>query len=281
MGGPGRFVGVGIDVYKGHERLAHAVAEVTTVAKLLSAEFAGEPLLDPDQAQVMNYLKTVPGCLDTGPLVLLWCGHGMRSGSMLRLATRDAGGEINAAEVIYHCVRSGANQLLFIVDTCQAEAGVGEATAVASALLREVPPDAEHVWFGILVSCSAGDIGARDGAFGEALLRLLRDGPRSADMRRRWSRHNRLIRGDDLGQTLLEDWTGEDQCPDFLRRGSAWYMLPNPLWDPGAPEEVVEHLLLAARRGASNESLPVVVDIEADRPPAVQIQIIAESDVWT
>jgi hypothetical protein len=55
----------------------------------------------------MNYLKTVPGCLDAGPLALLWCGHGVRSGSMLRLATRDDGGEINAAEVIYDCVKSG------------------------------------------------------------------------------------------------------------------------------------------------------------------------------
>ncbi len=28
-------------------------------------------------------------------------------------------------------------------------------------------------------------------------------------------------------------------------------MLRNPLWDQGAPEEVVEHLLLAARGGTS------------------------------
>jgi tetratricopeptide (TPR) repeat protein len=251
MGRPGRFVGVGIDVYDSHEPLEHAVAEVTAVAEVLGAEFVGEPLLDPDRAQVMNYLEAVAGCQDTGSLVMLWCGHGVQSGSMLRLATRDAGREINASEVIHHCVKSGANQLLFIVDTCQAEAGVGEATAVASALLKEVPPDAQHVWFGIVVSCSAADIGARDGVFCEVLLRLLREGPRSPDMRRRWSRHNRLIRGDDLGQALLEDWTEEDQRPDFLRRGSAWYMVPNPLWDQGAPEEVVEHLLLAARGGDS------------------------------
>jgi hypothetical protein len=44
-----------------------------------------------------------------------------------------------------------------------------------------------------------------------------------------------------------QEWTGEDQRPDFLSRGSAERMLPNPLWDEGAPEEVVEHLLLAAR----------------------------------
>ncbi len=247
----GLFVGIGIDAYDSHEPLQHAVAEVNAVAGVLRADFAGEPLLDPDLAHVVEHLKTVPACLDTGSLVMLWCGHGVQSGTKLWLQTRDARGEINAADVIARCAKSGANQLLFIVDTCQAGAGVAEAGEVASALLEELPPNAEHVWFGILVSCSATDIGARDGAFGESLLRLFREGPRSPDMRRRWSKHDRWIRGDDLGQAVLEDWTGEDQRPDFLRRGRAWYMLRNPLWDQGAPEEVVEHLLLAARGGTS------------------------------
>ena len=60
-----------------------------------------------------------------------------------------------------------------------------------------------------------------------------------------------MIRGDDLGKALLEDWTEDDQRPGFLSRSSAWYTLPNPLWDPGTPEEVIEHLLLAARGGDS------------------------------
>jgi hypothetical protein len=90
---------------------------------------------------------------------------------------------------------------------------------------------------------------ARDGAFGELLGRLLIEGPRDADMRRRWSRHNRLITGDDLGAALIEDWADENQRPDFVSRGRRWFMLPNPLWEPDAPEQVVEHLLLAARGG--------------------------------
>ncbi len=247
----GRFVGIGIDVYEGHPRLEHAVAEVTAVAEALSGEFAGEPLLDANEAKIREHLKAVSGCAARGSLVLLWCGHGVASGTRLLLQTSDDRGKVNAADVIAECTQSGANQLLFIIDTCQAGTGVAEASVVASALLEELPHDAEHVWFGILVSCSKDDIGARDGAFGAALLQLLRDGPRSPDKQVRWSRHNRLISGEDLGQAILEDWTGEDQHPDFLRRGSSSYMLPNPLWDEGAPEEVVEHLLRAARGGTS------------------------------
>ncbi|MGI9002670.1 MAG: AAA family ATPase, partial [Pseudonocardia sp.] len=247
----GRFVGIGIDVYEGHPRLEHAVAEITAVAEALSGEFAGEPLLDANEAKIREHLKAVSGCAARGSLVLLWCGHGVASGTRLLLQTSDDRGKVNAVDVIAECTQSGANQLLFIIDTCQAGTGVAEASVVASALLEELPHDAEHVWFGILVSCSKDDIGARDGAFGAALLQLLRAGPRSPDKQVRWSRHNRLISGEDLGQAILEDWTGEDQHPDFLRRGSSSYMLPNPLWDEGAPEEVVEHLLRAARGGTS------------------------------
>ncbi len=37
--------------------------------------------------------------------------------------------------------------------------------------------------------------------------------------------------------------------PRFVSDGCRWFMLPNPLWEPDAPEEVVEHLLLAACGG--------------------------------
>jgi hypothetical protein len=118
------------------------------------------------------------------------------------------------------------------VDTCQAGAGVAEAAEVASALWEEVPPDAEHVWFGIMVSCSAADIGARDGAFGKNLTRLLRDGPQSADMRRRWSRHNRLIRGDDLGQALLDQG---GSAPGFPASGQCLVHAAEPAVGLGCP----------------------------------------------
>ena len=82
----GLFVGIGIDGYDSHEPLQHAVAEVKAVAEVLGADFAGEPLLDADLAQVLEHLKAVPDCLDTGSLVLLWCGHGVQSGTKLWLS---------------------------------------------------------------------------------------------------------------------------------------------------------------------------------------------------
>ena len=59
----GLFVGIGIDGYDSHEPLQHAVAEVKAVAEVLGADFAGEPLLDADLAQVLEHLKAVPACL--------------------------------------------------------------------------------------------------------------------------------------------------------------------------------------------------------------------------
>ena len=104
----GLFVGIGIDVYESHEPLEHAVAEVNAVAEVLGADFGGEPLLDADHAQVQEHLEKVPDCRDTaGSLVLLWCGHGVQSGTKLWLQTRNDCGKINAADVIARCAESG------------------------------------------------------------------------------------------------------------------------------------------------------------------------------
>ncbi|WP_433291571.1 tetratricopeptide repeat protein [Pseudonocardia sp. CA-142604] len=250
------------------------------MAEHLRPAFVGDPLVDPDRAEVDVYLRAVRGSAAAAPLLLLWCGHGVQSGAKLWLQTRDEDGEVSVVEVIKRCVRSGANQLLFVLDTCFAGGGIPDAAEVAAALLEEIPPNAEHVWFGVLVSCAARDPeGAKDGAFGAVLMRLLERGPRSPDMQRRWSRHDRMIRGEDLGQALLEEWTEEDQRPDFLRRGSAWYMLPNPLWDEGAPEVVVEHLLLAARGGTDADDRSWFMGRQAEVDDVVSWATAAEPGI--
>ena len=96
---------------------------------------------------------------------------------------------------------------------------------------------------------------ARDGEFGQHLVALLESGPEPGpDVKdllvRRWSPQNEFISGYDLCDTLLKTWKTQAHSPDFHNNGSAWWMFRNPRYDVGAPERVVEHLLLAARGGA-------------------------------
>ncbi|WP_394613321.1 tetratricopeptide repeat protein [Lentzea sp. JNUCC 0626] len=251
---PNVFVGVGIDHYAsatGLTNLEHAVADVKAVASALVPPFAGEPLIDADADAVHKRLRSMNGSAAGGTLVLMWSGHGAELGG-LRLATADEFDGVAASEVIRACVLSGASQLLLVIDTCSAAAAL-ESAAMARQLLQQFPTSDVRAWLGILVSCSATDVGARDGAFGPLLVKLLTEGPDSADQQRRWSKHNNQILGEDLGLALLEEWSGVDHRPEFLKDGHPLAMIPNPLYDDGAPEEVVEHLLLAARGGGPGD----------------------------
>ena len=121
--------------------------------------------------------------------------------------------------------------------------------------MQRSPPEAEHVWVGVLTSCLPEEA-ARDGLFARRLTRLLESGPEpgpgtKALLVQRWSPQSQYIRGDDLCDAVLKTWGAPAHTPDFLSRGSAWWMFRNPRYDPGAPERVVEHLLLAARGGAA------------------------------
>ncbi|MCV7169077.1 tetratricopeptide repeat protein [Mycobacterium manitobense] len=203
----------------------------------------GEPVINGTDEQIRKHLNTLPNTRP-GALVLLWSGHGKARGQQLWLQAKT--GEVLATEVVSRCAESGAAQLLLLIDCCNAGQGLEDATRVASSLLAEYPPESKRVWFGIVVSCRAGD-DARDGAFGSLLERLLTAGPRSPEMQRRWSHQNQWIFGDDLGAAIVEEWEDEDQIPQFRSQGRRFSMLPNPLWAPDTPEQVVEHLLLAAR----------------------------------
>ncbi len=109
------------------------------------------------------------------------------------------------------------------------------------------------MWVGVLASCLAVET-ARDGLFGQRLRRVLESGPVIPELRVRWSPHSRYVRGDDVCDAVLKEWGSDVQTPDFSSRGNAWWMFPNPLYIPGAPEQVVEHLLRAARSGPRLEA---------------------------
>ena len=123
--------------------------------------------------------------------------------------------------------------------------------------MQRSPPESEHVWVGVLTSCLPAEM-ARDGVFGRRLAQLLASGPESGPATRhllvqRWSPQSAFISGYDLCDAVLKTWGGTAHNPDFLSHGSAWWMFPNPRYEPGAPERVVEHLLLAARGGAGSD----------------------------
>ena len=172
----------------------------------------------------------------------------------LRLLTRESGTSATAGlpigEVVAKCAESGAGQILAVIDTCFSAAGIASAGEVAEAVMAVSPPNADRLWVGVLASSSA-DASAYDGVLGTRLRQLLRRGPRDAQLQLRWSRHSEAIRGDDLCDAVVKDWDTHVQHPDFQGRGNAWFMFPNPLFDSGAPAQVVEHLLAAARGGAS------------------------------
>ncbi|WP_203791206.1 ATP-binding protein, partial [Paractinoplanes rishiriensis] len=252
-----RFVGVGVGAYDQarHVALPHAVPDVTAFAQLLGAGFVRTVLADPDEGAVRAGLRGLAGGQSGGVLVLLWAGHGIGSPSGLRLLACDSGSGpaegVGAADVAGYCAASGASQLLLILDTCFSGEGLSAAT-VAAEVLQQLPLEANRLWVGVLTSCMAVET-AQDGLLGERLRALLASGPADPVLRLRWSVHNRLIRGDDLCDALIKEWRDDRQSPQFLGRGSALWMMPNPLFDAGAPEQVVEHLLRAARGGAREE----------------------------
>ncbi|MGZ6564617.1 MAG: AAA family ATPase [Solirubrobacteraceae bacterium] len=253
----GRFVGVGVDEYSAQSlrRLEHAVEDVREFRRLLGGAFVGDPLLNPTEDEVRELLGEVKGSMpEPGALVLLWAGHAVRSMTVrLRLLARnsdpakdqgfDVIGDVGSAGAL-----SGANQLLFIIDTCFSGEAVSAAEVVA-AVLQGQPPDASRLWVGVLASCLSVET-ARDGLLGRKMRELLERGPEDPLLRVRWSRHNEFLRGDDLCDAVLKEWDSEVQAPQFQANGNAWWMFRNPLYDADAPEQVVEHLLRAARGGA-------------------------------
>ncbi|MFF4340602.1 tetratricopeptide repeat protein [Kitasatospora sp. NPDC001540] len=250
----GRYVGIGVGDYTGgaHRNLAHAADDAVALREVLGDSLVGEPLVNPDESELRAFLKSLKRSMpEGGPLIVLWSGHGFLAPGGLRLPATDSGADPDdgfaVADVVTPCALSGANQLLFVFDTCFA----GEAVAsgdLATQILRETEP-AKDVWVGVIGSCLSVET-ARDGLFGQRLRKIVGHGPDTPELRVRWSPHNRYVRGDDLCDALLKEWGSSVQSPDYQSRGNAWWMIPNPLYRPGAPERVVEHLLRAARGGA-------------------------------
>jgi Caspase domain len=240
--GEALFIGVGIDRYAHLPELLGSADEVQTIAELVGDHFVARLLRDADEAAIGTALRDCAGHFsdEAGGVVFMWSGHGIpgAGSTSVRLLANDSlndpSGGIDAVEVVTKVAATGANQILFIVDTCHAGNAVDSVVRLYNHF-RVNPPAGEWCWFGLLAACGPEKV--RQHLLGPALERLLRDGPRpdgphADDIRRRWSTHHRFIRGDDLWDALIKQWdrAATPTEPRFIQTGDARPFIRNPLW---------------------------------------------------
>jgi tetratricopeptide (TPR) repeat protein len=257
------FFGIGVGDYDHPEAYAplKAAEEVEALASVMAA-YRYAVLPSPPHPTVDQAFERLDALAEAtlaaeSCLVVLWAGHGepTENGDLHLVSRNSRPGQIQqvtSSAMVKAALRSGASQILVLLDTCFAEAGAMEAMAVARRIEESLPSDGAQRWIGILPAALAYET-ARDGVFGAQLLQLLREGPTDPALRLRWSAHNAGIRGDDVIDCLVKQWRSLDQTLVPLMRGNAGVMLPNPRYDRMARDVMVEQLLVAARGISANE----------------------------
>jgi hypothetical protein len=238
-------------------KLDRAVPDAEDLKKILESkhEYATKVLSDFERGALLEWVDEHlgTGTLVDGSLILVWIGHGRVVDRTLRMLARSKQNDVDVAkagDLGEWAARTGARQILVVMDTCFSGAGLGDAAQLVDAINSgRVSP--EKTWFGA-VAASLKDEPARSGALVRELIRLLRDGPRKADLR--WVKTAPYIRGDDIVNTLLEEWSEPRQRPQRVTTGLNWDFVRNPLFEPGIPDQPIEHLLVAARGGSGDES---------------------------
>ncbi|GIJ51648.1 hypothetical protein Val02_85340 [Virgisporangium aliadipatigenens] len=247
-------VGVAIGTYEYaelYEPLAKTVALVQEVAGRLSNE--SSVISDPCGDDVRRALdKALPdGGLTGRGLIVVWSGHGANVQNELRFVTRDTkeptqNGTYPPSALAELAVNSGAEQILLIVDTCYAGAGLVPVLSMADRM-TDAAGQTPSIWFGVLAA-TVSYTEAVEGALLSHVRDLFRQSAPNA-CAAVWSPHNRYLRGDEVLWGLVEAWgTGGNQRPHQATKGHARPLLENPRYSPGG-EFLVAHLL-AASRGA-------------------------------
>ena len=262
---PLRVVTVGIDNYEHFRPLNEAVAQAKGVAEAFG-ERAESRIVPPGTwAAVLEELSAaLPKAADdnTAPLGLLvyWAGHGyLQQQNKFCLAAAntdpDATAMIDPELIADLAARTGARQILIVVDACFAGAGVARAVAQGMAIIKEraqYRPD-ESRWIGVVASAMDWQE-ARDDLFGPQFVRLLRSGPTTDYYKTRWTADNQEIDAEDLIQALQGEWSSSStQILDPVRSGKVQRFLPNPLFQRNRLRGVPAQLIDAARGGEGGD----------------------------
>jgi tetratricopeptide (TPR) repeat protein len=228
------------------------------------AEFGVETVcvFDPDSAQAVDKQvgEALPPDSLSSPgdvLVMLWSGHAARNETAQTLDLLTAGEAPGDAFTMTprmlaeRAAKSGASQILILLDTCYSGAGTLDALAVVTRALHKHPAKTRD-WAGVLASCGEHER-AVEGALVAKLLSLLTNGPADPILRLRWSTYQADLRGDDLVDAVVREWDEDRQTLSWYHSGDAQGLIRNPLFHPRAQDRIAEHLLTAARGGAQAE----------------------------
>ncbi|MFD4676127.1 hypothetical protein ACFWNN_40825 [Lentzea sp. NPDC058450] len=254
-----RVVAVANGDYRTLARLDRAVPDAESLVTVLIERHGFEGVLLPDRLRgdLLNDIDEAlaDGSLPGGVLIVLWTGHGVVEADRLKLigpATAKTDGSVaTAAELGEYAARTGASQVLVVLDTCYSGRGVPAALVTVDAVLAG-RADLSGTWFGVVAS-ARGDEPSRSGAMARELARLLTEGPADPEHRLIWSPYRPMIGGDHLLSALVKEWGEDRHTPIPGSIGDPRPMLRNPLHRPKAPHAVVEHLLQAARGSSTGE----------------------------
>ncbi|MEW1831422.1 ATP-binding protein, partial [Streptomyces sp. NPDC088196] len=257
----GTVLGVAVRTYEAGQfrELPNAVKQLEELCTLLEGygytpTVVKDPGRDSLKGSVEEWRKGWEEGGSHGPAIVVWSGHGVLQGQDLRLIVHDTHA-VDDEEQTYSArlltsaaLRSGADQVLMLIDTCYAGAGVVESLqkALFTWSARSLP-EGRSTWLGVVASCRPQKKAAGRGILLETVTDVLRNGPRTKDYRHEWSPRNWRVTGAAVIRAAIDQWPeDEGQHPVPASLGQDLPMFGNPHKEDKGEAELVEHLVRAA-----------------------------------
>ncbi|MDV7221778.1 tetratricopeptide repeat protein [Streptomyces prunicolor] len=259
----GTVLGVAVRTYKAEQfrELPNAVQQLNELCTLLEGygytpSVVKDPGRDSLKGSVEKWRKGWEESGSHGPAIVVWSGHGVLHGQDkdFRLIVHDTQ-SVDDEEQTYSArlltnaaLRSGADQVLMLIDTCYAGAGVVESLqkALSTWSTRSLPAG-RSTWLGVVASCRPQEEAEGRGILLETVTDVLRNGPRTKSYRHEWSPRNWRVTGAAVIRAALDQWPeDEGQRPVPASLGQDLPMFGNPHKAEKGEAELVEHLVRAA-----------------------------------